>query len=358
MSAKHMRILVLVGGTSAERDVSLATGQSVIDALHQQGHQVLAVDTACGQKLLDANRPLLPQGIAVNPPDQEDASAPPTEIVSALSLPETAAIDVVFLALHGGDGEDGHIQALLDMAHVPYTGSGATASGLAMNKHLAKKIFRAERIPTPAWIFLDHAGKGEIWTSQDVPAADWSGSPTPDFDAVAGLLGLPFVVKPNEQGSTVGLTIVKNREEYAPALTEALRHSPSVLAEQYIPGRELTVAILGEETLPVLEIIPEHGIYDYECKYTSGKSRYVCPAELAEKETRSLQALGLNAFNALGCSGYGRVDFRVNAQGECYCLEVNTLPGMTATSLVPKAAAAVGVTFAELVERICRLAIK
>ncbi len=368
VAAKYLRVLVLVGGTSAERDVSLASGQSVIDALHKCGHQILAVDTANGRKLLDTAQPLLPQGIAIAPPVEMEAPVASTEIVSALALPETASVDVVFLALHGGDGEDGHIQALLDMARVPYTGSGTTASALAMNKHLAKKIFRAERIPTPEWIFLDKSKKGWLWTSTvgekgaypgiGPPADNSVELPMPDYNDVAELLGLPFVIKPNGQGSTVGLSIVENQEEYAPALVEAFRHDSGVLLEQYIPGRELTVAILGQEALPVVEIIPEHGIYDYECKYTSGKSNYICPAKLTVDMTKRLQTLGQRVFNALGCYGYGRVDFRMNSEGECYCLEANTLPGMTSTSLVPKAAAAISIDFAELIERICLLAIK
>jgi len=362
-----LRVLVLVGGTSAERDVSLATGQSVILALRQQKHQVLAIDTACGKKLLDTNRPLLPQGIATAPPDDVAGTTTSTEITSALTLPETSAIDVVFLALHGGDGEDGHVQALLDMAHVPYAGSGATASALAMNKHLAKKIFRAENIPTPPWVFLDRDCPAGQWFCRyrdsksdenfDPPQAT-DRQQLPDYDDLVRALGSPVVVKPNEQGSTVGLTIVESADQLAPAFNRAFQHGPGILVEQYIPGRELTVAILDKEALPVVEIIPEHGVYDYECKYTSGKSNYICPAELPESVAKRLQLFGLKAFNSLGCSGYGRVDFRLNFNNECYCLEVNTLPGMTATSLVPKAAAAIGISFPDLIERICRLAIK
>ena len=335
-----MQVLVLVGGTSAERDVSLASGQAVINALCARGHEVLVVDTACGRRLLDATRPLIPQGIAAAPPSVGGRSSVPDEVVSALALPETRSIGVVFLALHGGDGEDGHIQALLDMARVPYTGSGVIASALAMNKHLTKKIFQSEGVPTPEWMLVNADGRH-----------------TPGYAEVLGCLGLPFVVKPNEQGSTVGLTIVKSEEEFSPALAEARRYGPNLLLERYIPGRELTAGVLGEQPLPIVEIIPEHGIYDYECKYTSGKSRYVCPADLSSGQTELLQAIAFKAFTVLGCFGYGRADFRMNERGEPFCLEINTLPGMTSTSLVPKAAAAVGISFGELVERICRLAI-
>jgi len=336
-----MRVLVLVGGISAERDVSLATGQAVIDALRNRDHEVLAIDTACGRKLLDTAQPLIPQGIAAAPPSTNKTVSTSSEVVSALTLPETSSIDVVFLALHGGDGEDGHIQALLDMARVRYTGSGVTASALAMNKQLAKRVFRSEGIPTPDWLFISSAD-----------------AERPGYDRIAGQLGSPFVVKPNNQGSTVGLSIVKAKAEFLPALAEAFRHSQEVVMEQYIPGRELTLSILGDRALPIVEIIPEHGVYDYECKYTSGKSKYICPADLPPDKTEALQSIGTKAFNTLGCSGYGRADFRMNSQGELYCLEVNTLPGMTLSSLVPKAAAVAGISFEELVEMLCILAIK
>jgi len=355
MSANKMRVLVLVGGTSAERDVSLASGQAVISALHGQGHEVLAIDTACGRKLLDTTRPLIPQGIATMPPSSGGAVIISNEVVSALSLPETASIDVVFLALHGGDGEDGHIQALLDMAGVPYTGSGVTASALAMDKRLAKRIFKSESIRTPDWISLDKPRKGSMSSSA---AHNSDAAEKPAYDEVVHRLDSPFVVKPNKQGSTVGLSVVRAEEGFAPALAEAFHHGQSVLLEQYIPGREVTVGILGDQALPVVEIIPEHGVYDYECKYTAGKSNYVCPAHLSPEETKRLQSIATKAFRSLGCSGYGRVDFRLNSDGEFYCLEINTLPGMTSTSLVPRAAAAAGIFFDKLVETICELAIK
>jgi len=336
MPIDKLRVLILVGGASAERDVSLATGQAVLEALRNQGHDVLAIDTACGRRLLDTSKSLIPQGIKTVPPEAEKAVSTANEVVTALALPDAAAIDVVFLALHGGDGEDGHIQALLDMARVKYTGSGVTASALAMNKHMAKKLFESEGILTPEW------------TRQ---------SSRPEYADVAGHLGSPFVVKPNEQGSTVGLSIVKSEAEYLPAVDLAFRYGPSILLERYIAGRELTVAILGNKALPIVEIIPEHGLYDYECKYTSGKSKYVCPAEISTDQSDALQDAARKAFSVLGCSGYARVDFRMNNQGAVYCLEINTLPGMTASSLVPKAAAAEGIPFEKLIEAICRLAI-
>ncbi len=339
-SPESLTVLVLLGGTSAERDVSLASGQAIIDALRARNHRVLAVDTANGRRLLESANELLPQGIDTSPPKAQQSVVLSDEINAALSLPEAKDIGVVFIALHGGAGEDGHIQALLDLAQVPYSGSGATASALAMSKHLAKKIFVADGIPTPEWEY--------IGPDQQPPEFGW----------IVKRFGLPLAIKPDTQGSTVGLSIVKSAEEYLPAFSEAARFGSGVLMEEYIPGRELTVAVLGDKALPVVEIIPEHGIYDYECKYTSGKSRYVCPADLPGTLAENLRNCGYRAFRELGCEGYGRVDFRMNEAGEFFCLEVNTLPGMTSTSLVPKAARAAGISFEELVERICRMAIK
>jgi D-alanine-D-alanine ligase len=212
-----------------------------------------------------------------------------------------------------------------------------------MDKEIAKVIFKANDIPTPDWISLD---------AQNLPQEN-------DLTAeVERRLGFPVVVKPNNQGSTVGLSFVEKKQELVPALDEAARYSNRILLEKYIPGRELTVGVLGDEPLPVAEIIPEHGIYDYECKYTPGKSKYIVPAKLPEAKGVELQRLGLKAFQALRCADFGRVDFRMDASGNFFCLEVNTLPGMTPTSLVPKAAKAIGIGFDELVEKICLLAIE
>jgi D-alanine-D-alanine ligase len=167
-----------------------------------------------------------------------------------------------------------------------------------------------------------------------------------------------MVIKPNDQGSTVGLTVVEKEENLSGAVEEAKIYSDKILFERYIPGRELTIGVLGDIPFPVVEIVPEHGIYDYECKYTKGKSQYVCPAEISEKKTKEIQEIGFKAYKALGCEGFARVDFRYGTDDKFYCLEVNTIPGMTATSLVPKAAKAMGIEFSELVERIAKLALK
>jgi len=229
------------------------------------------------------------------------------------------------------------------MTGKPYTGSGVLASALAMNKAMSKKIFEREGILTPDWFLVEASDLCNL---------------SPIADRVERKLGFPCVVKPNDQGSTVGLTIVNEKGELKKAFDFAKKFSTQSLVEKYISGRELTVGILGDQALPVVEIVPEHGVYDYECKYTSGKSKYIAPAEIPEDRAKEIQVIGLKAYKALGCEGYARADFRFGEDDRFYCLEVNTLPGMTAHSLVPKAAKAIGIDFPKLVDKIARLALK
>jgi D-alanine-D-alanine ligase len=247
----------------------------------------------------------------------------------------------VFLGLHGGYGEDGTIQALLDVVGVPYTGSGHLASAIAMDKDVSKHLFRNADVPTAKWILLTSPEGGGRRAEEALKE-----------------IGLPLIVKPSKQGSTVGLSIVKKAGELGPAIAEAFRFDDEVLVEEFIAGRELTVCILGGEALPVGEIIPKHEIYDYECKYTPGMAVEEFPAKLTKAESDRVQELARRAFAALKLRGCARIDFRMSADGEFYCLEANTLPGMTGTSLAPQAAAAAGVTFPELCERIVRLALE
>ena len=327
-----MKVALLMGGRSSEREISLRTGRGIAQALRTLGHEVLAVDAANGR--------LLPAG-------EEEKAALPAEVVSHLPASTTSAIahadavnqaDVVFVALHGGAGEDGTIQALLELAGKPYTGSGVLASALAMDKAMTKRIFEHAGIPTPKWMLV-RGGEG-------MPAVD------------AGALGgYPLVVKPNTEGSTVGLTIVVQPEDLPEALQLAAQYGPDVMIEQYIPGRELTVAVLGDEALPVVEIRPQGGHYDYESKYTAGRSDYSCPADLPEPLAARIRELGLKAARALGCRGVVRVDVRLSPKNEPYFLEVNTIPGMTPTSLVPMAARAAGMSYDDLVSRMLELAL-
>lgn len=349
-----MKIAVLYGGTSAERDVSLVSGRAVAVALADRGHSVLLVDPAVG----DA---------AVGPRDAEAAalvgSEPPAarretgSALCAVAGQAVGAADAVFVALHGGSGEDGTIQGLLELAGKRYTGSGVLASALAMDKRASKLVFREAGVFTPDW--------GIVSSGLGLPPGSRGGSPLlrgdlpPDRarDAVRELGGYPVVVKPNDQGSTVGLTVLRDERALGPAVTLALKYSSHALIEPFIPGRELTVAVLGGEPLPVVEIVPEGGLYDYERKYTKGASEYLCPADLPQPLAEELAEAGRTAFEALGCRGYARVDFRLSPDGRCQCLEVNTVPGMTEVSLVPMAAAAAGIDFGELVDRILTMAL-
>lgn len=301
-----LKILVLQGGESSEREVSLSSGGRVAAALRTRGHLV----------------------------SEADPAGDPLAV-----LPAAKAADVVWLALHGGTGEDGTIQALFDLAGVRYTGSGHLASAIAMDKDLSKILFRAGGVPTADW-WMARAGEPEEWR-------------TPAYAARAvAALGLPLVVKPSKQGSTVGLSLVKATEQLSAAVAEAFKYDDEVMLEAYVPGRELTVGVLGSWVMPVGEIIPKHEIYDYECKYTAGMADELFPAPLPPALRDEAQRLALRAYHALKLEGCARIDFRLHPDGGLYCLEANTLPGMTGTSLVPQAAQADGVGFPELCERI------
>ena len=331
-----LRVTVLMGGTSSERDVSLASGIRVAEALRSRGHDVRAVDPARGEISLDEQRALA-GGVVVQtaPPSQEALRRMAREALPkmASTLPRAGDTDVVFLGLHGGTGEDGTIQAMLDLAAVPYTGSGHLASALAMDKDLSKQLFRQSGVTTADWLMA--------------PAG---------ADEVNARLGFPVIVKPSKQGSTVGLSIVRDPGQLQAAIDEASNFDDEVMIEAFIAGRELTVGILGGDALPVGEIVPKHEIYDYECKYTPGMADERFPAELTSEETARIQHEARVAFRALKLGGCARIDFRMSQDGRFYCLEANTLPGMTQTSLIPQAAAAAGISFPELCDRIVRLA--
>lgn len=328
----------MLGGASAERDVSLVSGLRIAEALRSKGHDVSAMDPATGEVLgRDAERALLESGVKTAPPSLEALrSLGGRSLSPALALePAVRDADVVFLALHGGQGEDGTLQAVLEMAGVRYTGSGHLASALAMDKDLSKKLFLAAGVGTAEWLMA--------------PVTE---------DDVESRVGFPAIVKPSKQGSTVGLSIVRRREDLAEAIAEARLYDDEVMIERFIPGREVTVTILGDLALPVGEIKPKHEIYDYECKYTAGMAEEEFPAKLSPEETARVQRDALAAFRALKLRGCARIDFRMTPDGEFYCLEANTLPGMTALSLAPQAAAACDISFPELCERIVTLALE
>lgn len=327
-----MRVLVLMGGSSTERDISLVTGRGIVKALSARGHEVAAVDPATGKRLQI-------EGLR----DHRIGEAPGTDILPGAERSLVLAkdvdftgIEVVLVALHGGIGEDGTLQALLDLAGIPYTGSGMLASAMAMDKTLAKTMFRSAKIPTPR--------------ARLVPRRD----AVPGSDAVGGF---PLVVKPNAQGSSVAVHIVERAEDLDAALEDAFRYPP-VLMEEFIAGREITVAVLGGKALPVIEILPQAGFYDYRHKYTQGETQYEVPAKLADPVAREAARLGELAYATLGCSGAARVDFRLSEDGHLFCLEVNTIPGMTETSLVPMAAKEAGMSYEDLVEKLLELAVR
>jgi len=336
-----MKITVLMGGTSAERDVSLASSLRIAEALRSRDHDVVTLDTARGPLTAKDEKQLLAKGnvVKATPPSQEDLARMASETLPQMlrALPSLKEADVVFLGLHGGFGEDGSIQAFLDMAGIAYTGSGHMASALAMDKDLSKHLFRRAGVQTANWTMAKRDEPGE---------------------ELLGKLGLPVVVKPSKQGSTVGLSLVKRREELSAAIAEAFLYDDEVMIEQFVAGRELTVGILGAEALPVGEIIPKHEIYDYECKYTPGMAEEVFPAQIPSDRAREVQDLARKAFQALKLRGCARIDFRMTEDGSLFCLEANTLPGMTQTSLIPQAAVAAGISFPELCERIALLALE
>jgi D-alanine-D-alanine ligase len=327
-----LKIAVLFGGASAERDVSIASAAQVVRALRSAGHEVLAVETSRGLLPPAEEHELLSRSIDRAPPSTLPAGTGGLPaVVGSGRMPE---VDLVFLALHGGAGEDGTIQGALDLAGIPYTGSGMLGSALAMDKDVAKRLFLAAGVPTPRWIMA--------------PA---------EPAAIVATLGLPVIVKPNSEGSTVGLTLVRDAAALPTAISHAAEFDREVVIEQYIPGRELTVGILEDAALAVGEIIPLTGeIFDYAAKYQADAAREIFPADIPEATAAAVRELGLKAHRALKLSSYSRVDFRMDPDGGLWCLEVNTLPGLTTGSLLPKSAAAVGISFTELCDRICRSA--
>jgi len=294
------KIGVIMGGLSAEREVSLTSGGAVEAALKDAGYDV---------------RPIIFNG---------------ADLVDAI---KAASPDVVFIALHGRHGEDGSVQGLLEIMDIPYTGAGVTGSALAMDKAITKELLVSHGIPTAQFVTVGKSGF--------------------DMDA-SGVkrLGLPVVVKPSTLGSTIGMSFVYKDEEILPAIELAFEHDHDVVIESFVEGRELTVGVLNGSPLPVVEVIVPGGVYDYKAKYQSHDNRYICPAELTPDVTKTLQGIAVDVFRALRGYSVGRVDFRLDNEGRPYVLEMNTIPGMTKSSLLPKAAAAAGMDFTALVEAI------
>ena len=305
MNLKEMTVAVFMGGSSSEREISLKTGRAVMDSLSRQGLKVVTVG--------------------------EDGDV--------YKQARERVYDIAFIALHGGEGEDGTVQRFLEELGIAYTGSGPAACRLAMDKAAAKELFEKDGIPTPRSFTLDGPkGSEELMSSH-------------------GWLKYPIVIKPSCEGSSVGLTIARSGKEFDDGLRAAFSLDRKVLVEEYIPGDEATVGILDGEPLPVVRIIPDGGVYDFKAKYTAGRTQYEVPAAYSSDQCSILQKTALKAHMVLGCEGATRVDFRVAPGFKPSVLEVNTIPGMTQTSLLPKSAAAAGMNFDELCMRILRAAI-
>jgi len=333
MTKLKPKVALLVGGTSPEREVSKMSGKGVLEALKSLQYPTIVIDPAYG-----LNQPKEEEKFFL---EKDFSEVSNRNCIDAINSNLLNNVDIVFSALHGKWAEDGTIQSLLELRGLKYTGSKVLASALAMDKEMSKLIFRQEGVETPDWLTLN---------SMNI-------EPKKIINYIKNQIGFPCIIKPNDQGSTVGLKLVKEESEVEEAVKLALQFSSKALVEKYIPGRELTVAILINEPLPVLEIVPKSGLYDYKSKYTSGMSEYIVPAKISEEIENKAQQQALKAFHSLGCEGYARVDFRLSINNELYCLEVNTLPGMTPLSLVPKAAKAVGISFEELIKRIIQQAL-
>lgn len=298
-SLKKRKIAVMMGGLSREREISLKTGKAILRALTEKGYHAISIDVG---------------------PDIADVLM-------------KEKIECAFLALHGRFGEDGTVQGMLELMRIPYTGSGVLASALALHKIMAKKVFLCENIPTPPFEVLGRkeVEKNSLRTSS---------------------LSLPVVVKPAREGSTIGVSIVKKDEDLLPALKEAGKYDDEILVEKFMEGKEITVGVLEDLPLPIIEIVPRSGFYDYHSKYSKGETQYLIPAPMSREKYLYAQEISFKAFKALGCSGCARVDLMTDAEENPFVIDVNTMPGMTETSLLPKAASYAGIPFEDLVERI------
>ncbi len=337
-----MKVLVLAGGNSSEREVSMTTGKAICESLRRLGHEVLAIDPASGQALLDDGGRFIGCDI---PPQEEttvSVSFRPTALATGLSAAEYDDVELVFLALHGGTGENGTIQCLLGLAGKKYTGSSMTASAIAMNKAIAKRLFTSVGVSTPDWGLYPVPPDG----AYDILV-----------DEICQRFDFPMIVKPNASGSTVGLSKVESLKNLPEALERAATEGDEILVEQYIKGRELTVAVLDSHAFPVVEIIPKDGLYNYEAKYTEGKSEYIAPAKIPDELSKRVRDAAVKVYNVVGASGLTRIDFILDDSGEFYCLELNTLPGMTNLSLAPMAAQCEDIDFDGLIEMIIRSAL-
>lgn len=342
-----MNIVTLAGGLSSERDVSIITGKKVAQALRDNGHNVCLLDVYMGYDNdniddifeIDYDFTKDIKSIGETAPDLEVVKASRTNQDPNCFLGKNVIeicrkADIVFMALHGDVGENGKLQATFDILGIKYTGSGYMGSGLAMNKSLSKKMFLTSGIPTP---------QGKLYKKGD-NTDNW--------------YKFPCVVKPCSGGSSVGVAIPQSKAEFDVAIKDAFRYEDEVLVEQYVKGREFSIGVVAGKALPIIEICPKEGFYDYKNKYQSGLTDDICPAVLDEETTKALQRMAEKVANTLMLEAYSRIDFLLDEENEIYCLEANTLPGMTPTSLLPQEALAQGISYAELVEILVQESLK
>ena len=360
-----MKVVVLAGGISTERDVSLSSGMMIYHALKESGHQVVLLDVYLGyegdqKEIFERGMNLIAQIDAVK---EED---PDLEAVKKLRpegwkgffgpgvLEICGSADCVFLALHGANGEDGRIQACFDLMGIPYTGADFTGSCIAMDKGITKDLFKAHGIPAPKGIRLKKGAAKLSWGAEG--AKETGGAESPDEGAAEEAVPYPRIVKACCGGSIIGVYVAGNPGEYEEAKAEAFRYGEEIIVEQYIKGRECAVGVMDGKALPVIEMAPKEGFYNYKNKYQAGTTVETCPAQIEPEKTRELQDVAERVFRALRLKSYARMDFVMSGEGEVFCLEANTLPGMTATSLLPQEAAAAGMDFKQLCRRILELA--
>ncbi|MCU7557351.1 D-alanine--D-alanine ligase family protein [Macrococcus capreoli] len=334
-----MNIIVLAGGLSDERDVSISSGSQIANALIKNGHRVLLLDLYLGLKEVNTfeeayknyGETVYDYKVPKIAPNLEKLieknNGRRSEIgENVISICKSA--DIVFLGLHGGIGENGKLQAIFDLHNIRYTGSGYKGSLLAMDKIVSKEIMTVNNILTPKWSIIDSENNNTIMA--------------------------PAVVKPNDNGSSIGVKVAENDDELKDAIDVAKQYSNTVLVEQKIEGREFSVGILGEEVLPIIELIPKEGFYDYSNKYQPGATEEITPADINRENTKRMQDIALNIFKKLGLEVYGRVDFIMDSNENIYCIEANSLPGMTPTSLLPQEAEANGINYEQLCEKIVK----
>ena len=343
-----MNIVVLSGGLSTERNVSLTTGAMVQNALVANGHHAILADVFMGYKLAgsieeafqNATKPATVEKVSELVPDIEavkKSRGTCEDIFFGENIIDLCSYaDIVFMALHGENGENGRLQAAFDLLGIKYTGSGYLGCAVSMYKNLTKQMFTAFNVPTPQGKMIKKGEKASF--------AEFGGN--------------TLVIKPCCGGSSIGVYIVRNEAEFDSALNEAFKFEDEILIEQYISGREFSVGVLGDTVLPAIEIIPKEGFYDYKNKYQADLTLEVCPAEITTEQSDKMQKAALAAFKTLGLSGYARMDFLLDENDDIYCLEANSLPGMTPTSLLPQEAAAIGISYNDLCERIIELGLK